>query len=561
MDAAQRGFFDKWIQAWSQGVAMHVDGNISYLFAYATSLLTNPNFEKASELIRLADAYQYEIQFSGACRGWASDCYVLVCDYERAIQYFPKLKTGSVSALSAEMLLSLKLAAGKTLSGHDLLSLFGARVTSFGRANLEQVVNYVDLLVAEQQRDSNQNFIEVWATGLATSTYPAFIATTLGSRILKDKTIIPLIKFRDSVPAQDYAKIVVRDAENKVRERSGLPAVQSRPASPPSWYQNKNTLPTETGNHISTDKSVSVEPVDAHQDSRFLTEDDIITKFDLRQDAEFFVTYLREELSLHLQILTKCQSQKTLAAMRTIFFDHLRGFFHQMAEDCDEAFALRASTAMNENLARVMMKAISQLSHADRQADFCAEWAAAWSNVVASFDESDHEIESDLPLLEFFYRRWMKSREAQWLKDCDAVQLQGLSRELGAYRNFLLRKVSSAKKRAGYIDGRHFLDYIPEVEELKRQRRYEDAAALLIRMVDAVEAEAAKEKCGVAPWYYWHLAIVYRKLHRADLELAILERFASQKHPRYGATIAKLLERLKDVRKWTDQTASSSPAC
>ncbi len=60
MDAAQRGFFDKWIQAWSQGVAMHVDGNISYLFAYATSLLTNPNFEKASELIRLADAYQYE---------------------------------------------------------------------------------------------------------------------------------------------------------------------------------------------------------------------------------------------------------------------------------------------------------------------------------------------------------------------------------------------------------------------------------------------------------------------------------------------------------------------
>ena len=116
----------------------------------------------------------------------------------------------------------------------------------------------------------------------------------------------------------------------------------------------------------------------------------------------------------------------------------------------------------------------------------------------------------------------------------------------------------SAKKRAGYIDGRHFLDYIPEVEELKRQRRYEDAAALLIRMVDAVEAEAAKEKCGVGPWYYWHLAIVYRKLHRADLELAILERFASQKHPRYGATIAKLLERLKDVRKWTDQTASSS---
>jgi hypothetical protein len=65
----------------------------------------------------------------------------------------------------------------------------------------------------------------------------------------------------------------------------------------------------------------------------------------------------------------------------------------------------------------------------------------------------------------------------------------------------------------------------------------------LLKLVDQTEREAKKEKCGVAPWYYEQLAILYRKDKRIADEVQILERYNSQpKAP--GAKPKKLAARL-----------------
>ena len=97
--------------------------------------------------------------------------------------------------------------------------------------------------------------------------------------------------------------------------------------------------------------------------------------------------------------------------------------------------------------------------------------------------------------------------------------------------------------RAGLVDGKHYTEYADLVKELKRQGSLDRAEALLLRLITAVEEEAAAENWIVAPWYYEQLAIIYRKQKDETRELSILKRFARQTrgeaHP--------LLDRLRSI--------------
>lgn len=90
----------------------------------------------------------------------------------------------------------------------------------------------------------------------------------------------------------------------------------------------------------------------------------------------------------------------------------------------------------------------------------------------------------------------------------------------------------------------HFSDFVDRVQYLKQEKRYEEAVALLINLIAANEEEAKRFRCGVAPWYYEQLAMLYRKGKRYNDELTILERFESQpKAPGVGPQkLARLLE-------------------
>lgn len=92
------------------------------------------------------------------------------------------------------------------------------------------------------------------------------------------------------------------------------------------------------------------------------------------------------------------------------------------------------------------------------------------------------------------------------------------------------QKEQAEIKESGNINGVHYTNYVEHVKQLKREKRHEEAIDILLKLVEAAEAEAktAKKKGlspGVAPWYYKHLAIVYRKEQRYEDEVAILERY------------------------------------
>jgi hypothetical protein len=63
-------------------------------------------------------------------------------------------------------------------------------------------------------------------------------------------------------------------------------------------------------------------------------------------------------------------------------------------------------------------------------------------------------------------------------------------------------------REAGLVDGTHFTDYVEHVKQLKLEKRHDEAIDLLLKLLDATEAEsrATGESHGVAPWYYEQLA-------------------------------------------------------
>jgi len=101
------------------------------------------------------------------------------------------------------------------------------------------------------------------------------------------------------------------------------------------------------------------------------------------------------------------------------------------------------------------------------------------------------------------------------------------------------------REKLGYYKGRHFTTYVEEVKQLKRAGKLEEAKALLLELVKATEEEG--KYTGVGPWYYEQLAIIHRGTKDYASEVAILERFAKQKHAP-GAKPAQLLERLDKAR-------------
>jgi len=105
-----------------------------------------------------------------------------------------------------------------------------------------------------------------------------------------------------------------------------------------------------------------------------------------------------------------------------------------------------------------------------------------------------------------------------------------------------------SEDKPGFYNGKHYTRYVDEVKSLMRDNRLDDAERLLIELVNATEAEARSGGFGVAPWYYERLAVLYRKKKDIEAEIAILERFARQKHAP-GAKPPKLLPRLEKLKK------------
>ncbi len=102
-------------------------------------------------------------------------------------------------------------------------------------------------------------------------------------------------------------------------------------------------------------------------------------------------------------------------------------------------------------------------------------------------------------------------------------------------------------RKLGYLNGRHYTEYVKTVEHLIEQKEFDEVESLLRKLIEVIEQESHVTDCGVAPWYYEKLAVLYRKQKRVEDEIDILEHFANQKHAP-GEKPSRLIDRLKKLK-------------
>lgn len=118
-----------------------------------------------------------------------------------------------------------------------------------------------------------------------------------------------------------------------------------------------------------------------------------------------------------------------------------------------------------------------------------------------------------------------------------------------------LQEQYAIKQKAASVNGTHYVNQVEAIKQLKRENRNDEAVGLLLKCVDATEAESEVAGCGVAPWYYEQLAILYRKNKDYESEVAILERYQNQ-IAAAGVGPQKLAARLTKARALLAKSSS-----
>lgn len=119
----------------------------------------------------------------------------------------------------------------------------------------------------------------------------------------------------------------------------------------------------------------------------------------------------------------------------------------------------------------------------------------------------------------------------------------------------------ATRRRDGWVWDRvdeqpydHYTEAVDDIKQLKRDRDHETTEELLLWCIDYTEAEAQHESehgrlsGQVAPWYYRHLAIVYRKDDRYVEEVGVLERYVEMSRDLGNDPDNDLVDRLEKAR-------------
>lgn len=242
MGSQQRNFYTQWREAWENGTAIAVDGNVSYLFCYVYRLFHRCSGSREPmqvlggkispsgvphlipELSKLFQAYrESEPKFVGSCQGWVSDCYLVTGDHGKALELFPRPELGARSSTCTDHLLSLKLAVGERANGGDLLTLVGPQVTQWGREHLEAIRQHLDDIVRTYEHQTGVDLLREWSRTAHSYPCSVFRGTPFSS-----ESRLKTYSFSGNEAARKLIRRLTREAENAVRADMGMPPVRAR---------------------------------------------------------------------------------------------------------------------------------------------------------------------------------------------------------------------------------------------------------------------------------------------------------------------------------------------
>ena len=239
MDSRQRSFSQAWEQSWRRGDALDVQGNISYLFCFTYKVLALNPSAAIPHLQRLIDAYTGEEQFVEYCKRWMSDCHVLLGHYRQALDVYPPIAVSSRSSTCTDDILSLRLQNGDHLTGRDVLTLNGPRVTAWGKAHLDEVATYLEVILRAHEQHNAVNLLESWKALADQHPYQVFRGT-----ILSKSADLPYFSFSRNEEVIQFIRDMTRDAENSVREEMNIPRVgEGWVGETELYYALRNAIP------------------------------------------------------------------------------------------------------------------------------------------------------------------------------------------------------------------------------------------------------------------------------------------------------------------------------
>lgn len=242
MTPDQVAFFDYWRERWLDGEVIPVNGNISYLYCYLYSVLTEEPRRIIQELKRFRHAFANEPSISDYCSIWISDAYIVLGDLHAALSEIPKPRLGSRSSSLADSTLSIRLHLGLDVDPDSLLALAGPRVTRFGRKHLDQIRSYMATQLAQREHHNEPSLLDDWAQGSHRYTYFVFSGSSFSTGLEH----LPAYSFSLNPRALEFAAQQARTAENAIRDELGVCAIGEGWISETElYYQIKAAFPAE----------------------------------------------------------------------------------------------------------------------------------------------------------------------------------------------------------------------------------------------------------------------------------------------------------------------------
>ncbi|WP_312126265.1 hypothetical protein [Brevundimonas sp.] len=175
---------------------------------------------------------------------WAADILTALGEIDGALEVKPRPEIGTRGSAQTDRILSLKVEAGLDVTGRDISTLFGPKVTKFGRENIDNVITFLDVQVEALHRVEKRKLLNEWIGDSHVIEHGLPLFAGLPGAIIAPA--VRGISFSLSSLAETMCAGLLREAENTLREERELPRVgEGWVAETALYYQIKSALNEE----------------------------------------------------------------------------------------------------------------------------------------------------------------------------------------------------------------------------------------------------------------------------------------------------------------------------
>jgi hypothetical protein len=173
-------------------------------------------------LLRIADEASVEKKFY--FEYWAADIYIALSDFKLAVETKPSPAIGTRSSAQIDTILSLRFALGEEVTGKDVATLFGPRFTKFGKENIANVTQLLDLKIKQIQQKERRDLLKEWLGDASVHPIGGMNIFNGHASYIITK-VVKAYNFSLSPTAESCCINLMRDAENTFREERDIPRI------------------------------------------------------------------------------------------------------------------------------------------------------------------------------------------------------------------------------------------------------------------------------------------------------------------------------------------------